>query len=318
MQSYRSVNALSMCAAVLALSGGETHAFMVGRRNNFGAVQPMDVRRKNEAASPHSSFSLYDTDERNMQVEPSLFSFEGNREASFVQSSGDDDSDEDSDDEDDKQGEKEKSKSDKSEKHKGEKDSEHAGKESHGEHSSHESEGKEKSEKESEEKAEHKEEAAEHKKESAHPGIPKEEKQEDEEGKKKKKKKKEEPSKPENLLTSPQEQSKFIMSSMRKATDKSYSAMEKLVKVMDYLHGVVALLNQIIQLAPPSPSFSETVMLESAGKKISLKALLDEAGNVRNSVDALFTMLMSAKHSIIGAINRAIPARPPAPAPPSK
>lgn len=96
-----------------------------------------------------------------------------------------------------------------------------------------------------------------------------------------------------------------------------YNAMEKLVKVMDYLHGVVALLNQIIQLTPPSPSFSETVMLESAGKKISLKALLDEAGNVRSSVDALFTMLLSAKHSIIGSINRALPARPTAATTPS-
>ncbi|CDJ32725.1 uncharacterized protein EMH_0077220 [Eimeria mitis] len=137
----------------------------------------------------------------------------------------------------------------------------------------------------------------------------------EEEEEEEKKEKREEPHKPENLLTSPQEQSKFIMSSMNNATQESYGAMEKLVKVMDYLHGVVSLLNQIIQLAPPSPTFSETVILESPGKKISLKALLDEAANVRSSVDALFTMLMSAKHSIIGAINRAIPARPPAAAP---
>lgn len=104
----------------------------------------------------------------------------------------------------------------------------------------------------------------------------------------------------------------FVSFSYLFALAAQHSAVEKLVAVMDHLHGVVALLNQIIQLPPPSPSFSETVMLESAGKKISLKALLDEAGNVRNSVDALFTMLLSAKHSIIGSINSAIPARPPA------
>ena len=89
--------------------------------------------------------------------------------------------------------------------------------------------------------------------------------------------------------------------------------MTRLIKVMDSLNAVVALLDQIVHLAPPSPPFSQTVIIESAGKKLSLKGLLDEAATVRSQVDSLFTMLMSAKHAIIGSINRAIPARPPGP-----
>ena len=223
MQSYRPVNALSMCAAVLVLSGGETQAFMVGRRNNFDVRQAIGMRSKDEAAAPQASFSLYDTDERQLQLHPALFAFDGTREASFVQSSGDDDSDDDSDDEDDKQGGKEKSKA---EKKKGDKASGHEGKESHGHHGEHDNASKGKPDKEDEEKAEHKEEAAEHKRESAAPASPKGEQHEDEEDEdRKKERKKEEPTKSESLLTSPQEQSKFIMASMKKATDESVSEL---------------------------------------------------------------------------------------------
>lgn len=92
--------------------------------------------------------------------------------------------------------------------------------------------------------------------------------------------------------------------------------MKKLITVMDSLNGVVALLNQLVQLAPPSPPFAETVMIETSGKKVSLKGLLDEAAQARTHVDKLFTTLLSAKHAIIGSINHAIPPRPPAPPPP--
>lgn len=92
-----------------------------------------------------------------------------------------------------------------------------------------------------------------------------------------------------------------------------YKASKRLVKVMDALNGVVALLNQLVRLPPPHPPFAETVIIESSGKKMSLKGVLDEAAEVRKSVDGLFTILLSAKHGIIGSINQAIPQQPPHP-----
>ncbi|CDJ67333.1 hypothetical protein, conserved [Eimeria necatrix] len=301
MQSYRPVNALSMCAAVLALSGGETHGFMVGRRASYQGSQPMEMPRK-EAVSQATSLSPYDADEGSMQLQPPIFD---SQESSFVEASGDEDSDDSDDDDDEKDEDKGKGKEEKKEEEKAEG---HGGGHPPGGHPKPEGAGKGKEEAGKGEGGE----AHEHEKEGGGPKGHKEKKGGEEEEKKEKKRGLQHPHS-ENLLTSPEEQSKFIRTSFEKATSQSYKAMKKLVKVMDFLNGVVALLNQIIQLAPPSAPFSDTVMLESGGKKLSLRALLDEATGVRNSVDNLFTTLLSAKHFIIGSINRAIPARPVAP-----
>lgn len=90
--------------------------------------------------------------------------------------------------------------------------------------------------------------------------------------------------------------------------------MKRLIRVMDSLNGVVSLLNQLVPLPAPSPPFAEKVVFESGGKTLTLKGLLDESVEVRARVDHLFTMLLAAKHAIIGSINRAVP-RPPTPPP---
>ncbi|KAL8273981.1 hypothetical protein Esti_002070 [Eimeria stiedai] len=286
-QSAWLVRVVPICALLLASQGGWVCSFLVGRRPSADGSQPA------LSADAFAASADVDAAAQDWRVQASFLPHDVGEEVSFVQSSSEDD-----DDDDDKGKSAEAS---------GE---EHAMKES------------------SEEKHEESKKEEEGKSEKGEGGPEKEdratakEKKGKKEKKEKKQRKKEKEEKKlreqENLLTSPAEQSMFIRMSMIKAASNSFQAEKRLIKVIDKLNGVTALLNQLVQSSPPSPQFSETVKFEDSGHSISLKGILDEAKDVRKRVDHLFSLLSTAKHSIIGSINRAIPVRPPTPPPAAK
>lgn len=85
-----------------------------------------------------------------------------------------------------------------------------------------------------------------------------------------------------------------------------YKASLKLVKMLDHLNGAVSLANAIVKVPTGEPSFAERVTVSAAGQKISLQGLLQEATKAKETLDKLFTILLAAKHSIIGDVNAAI------------
>lgn len=76
--------------------------------------------------------------------------------------------------------------------------------------------------------------------------------------------------------------------------------------MLDHLNGAVSLANAIVKVPTGETSFSERVSVSAAGQKITLQGLLQEATNAKAMVDKLFTILLAAKHSIIGDVNSAI------------
>ncbi|XP_026190000.1 uncharacterized protein LOC113146545 [Cyclospora cayetanensis] len=284
-KTTRLAHVLPLYAASLLINNGIAAGVFVGRRTlaDGRASLVMGTQEAN-INDPLSSIALPSYETESLGDASSLQAFDDAAESSFVESSGDEDSDEENKD----KGKDSQTKEDEA----ASSPKDHEG---HGE-------GSKSEESQESKKATDKDEKGKADDES--------------EDKKKEKEVEDEHQKHENLLASPQEQSRYIRSNMNLASKQSYAAMKSLVKVMDALNGVVALLNQIVQVAPPS-QFAETVMFESLGKKLSLKGLLDQASTVRGSVDQLFTLLLSAKHSIIGNINRALPVRP-SPTPPPK
>ncbi|KAL8447956.1 hypothetical protein Emag_004154 [Eimeria magna] len=280
-QSAWLVRAAPVCAILLASQGEWVCSFMVGRRPSADGSHPA------LSADAFAASADVNPEAQDWRVQASFLPQDDSEEVSFVQSSSDDDDDDDGD---------EKGKS-----------AEASGEGSSAKESSEEKH--EESKKEEGEKAEKAEEGnGEEEKEGDKSSEKKEKKKHEKKEKKEKKKAKEEKKlrQHENLLTSREEQSRYIRKNMRKAADSSFKSEKRLIKAIDYLNGVVALLNQLVQSAPQSPQFSETVMFEESGHSVSLKGILDEAKEVRKKVDHLFSLLSTAKHGIIGSINRAV------------
>ncbi|KAL8452474.1 hypothetical protein Emed_001331 [Eimeria media] len=252
---------------------------MVGRRPSADGSQSA------LSADAFAASADVDPEAQEWRMQASFLPQDVGKEVSFVQSSSDDDDDDDGD---------EKGKSSEAS---GETSSVKESSEEKHEESKKEEEG-EKSEKAEGGSAEEDKEAKEKK----------EKKKQEKKDKKERKKAKEERKlrEHENLLTSREEQSRYIRKNMRKAADSSFKSEKRLIKAIDYLNGVVALLNQLVQSGPQGPQFSETVMFEEGGHSVSLKQILDEAKEVREKVDHLFSLLSTAKHGIIGSINRAV------------
>ncbi|KAL8439491.1 hypothetical protein Efla_001422 [Eimeria flavescens] len=280
MPSPGLLQAAACCASLVLLHGYSSHAFKVDREPLLaGGSRPAAAEDVVSAASMQLQ-----TEAPDWGLEAAFLPPVVAEETSFVQAGGDDD-DDDADDE----------RSDSSE--------------SSDEGAAKEKEGGE-SEKGEESKEAGKEEKPEEKSEKSEKSEKTEEKHEEKhkEGSGGEKRKKKHKAKYRKLMMSREEQSAFILKNMEKAANKSFQALKRVIKVVDYLNGVVALLNQVVVLTPQTPQFAETVMLEVGGNKVSLKGILDEASQVKAAVDKLFSVLMYAKYAIIGSINRAVPA----------
>ncbi|KAL8438041.1 hypothetical protein ACSSS7_000500 [Eimeria intestinalis] len=289
-QSAWLVRAAPVCALLLASQGEWVCSFLMGRR------PPANVLQSAFSGGSFAASADVDSEAQDWRMQTPLLPEDAGEDVSFVQSSSDDDDDDD---------DSEKGKS--SEATSGE---EHTVKES-----SEEKQEESKKEEESE-KSEKAEEG--HEKEEKEGGKEKDKKAKKEKKEKKKAKQEKKLRKLENLLTSREEQSLYIRKNMLKAADSTFKSEKRLIKAIDYLNGVVALLNQLVQTGPQNPQFSETVMFEEGGHSVSLKGILDEAKEVRKKVDHLFSLLSTAKHGIIGSINRAVPVRPATPPPGAK